>query len=197
LHPSVPPDGVVLCSSITDSSLVLNKEQPTDGVGVAQPTCVVIHEEYEWELEHQHSMKDDSLPSQPPSFFPNIIGEPAIHDFTCVSSSMNAPIVDLSQDTPYVSLVSNNGEDQSFIGNPLDLSSAFFRNAEGEHPSSSSTPLCDLSNHEDANQHPEFFDLGCCDLFTSSFDHDVDSLIVYLYNPLVYEDPSINKVKTP
>ena len=49
-HSGVPMEDVVLCSSIPDSSLVVNEEQPTDGVGVAQPTCIVIHEKYEWEL---------------------------------------------------------------------------------------------------------------------------------------------------
>lgn len=43
-HPGVPPNDVVLCSSIPDSSLVLNEEQPTDRVGVAQLICTVIHE---------------------------------------------------------------------------------------------------------------------------------------------------------
>ena len=56
------------------------------------------HEEYDWELEHQHLAMEDFLPFKPPPFFPNIFGEPTIHDFTCVSSSMNAPIVDHSQD---------------------------------------------------------------------------------------------------
>ena len=170
----------------------MNEERPTHRVGVAQPTCTVIHEEYEWDLEHQHSATDDSL-----SFFPNIIGELAIHDFACVSSSTDAPIVDISQDTPYVSPSSNNEEDQSFIGNPLDISSSFSRNAEGDHPSSSSTPLSDSSNHEDFDQHPEFFDLGCRDLSISSSDHDVDSLIVNPSKLMVYEDPSVNEVETP
>ena len=75
--------------SILDSSLVVNEDQTTDEVGVAQPTCTIIHEEYEWELEHQHSAKDDSLQSEPPLFFPNLFGEPIIHDFACVSSSMD------------------------------------------------------------------------------------------------------------
>ena len=66
----------------------------TDRVGVAQPTCIVIHEVYEWDLEHQHSAKDDSLPSNPPPFFPCIFGEPAILNFAHVSPSMDAPIVD-------------------------------------------------------------------------------------------------------
>ena len=74
----------------------MNEEQPTDGVGVAKPTCTVTHEECEWEIEHQHSAKDDSFLSEPPPFFHNLFGEPAIHDFACVSSSTDAPIVDLS-----------------------------------------------------------------------------------------------------
>ena len=37
-HLGVPLDDVVLCSSIPDSSLVVNEEHPTDGVGAAQPT---------------------------------------------------------------------------------------------------------------------------------------------------------------
>jgi len=46
-HSGVPPDDVALCSSILDSSFFMNEEQPIDRVGVAQPTCVLIHVEYE------------------------------------------------------------------------------------------------------------------------------------------------------
>lgn len=94
MHSSVPLDDIVLCSSIQGSSLVVNVKQPIDRVGVAQSPCAVIHEEYECGLEHQHSMRDDSLPSEPPPLFPNIFGEPTIHSFACVSSSMDASIVD-------------------------------------------------------------------------------------------------------
>ena len=99
LHSGVPSDDVVLCLSILYSSLVVNEEQPTDGFCVAQPTCVVIHEEYDLDLEHQHSAKDDSLLSEPPPFFPDIFGEPTIHGFTCASLSTDTPIVDHSLDT--------------------------------------------------------------------------------------------------
>ena len=105
--------------------------------------------------------------------------------------------VDLSQDTPYVSTSSNNEEDQSLIGNPLDISSALSGNVEGEHPSFSSTPLCESSNHETANQHPGFSNLGCRDLFTSSSNHDVDSLTVNILKTLVSDDLSIDEVETP
>jgi len=132
-----------LCSSILDSTPVANEDQAINNVGVAQPTCDVIHEEYHCEIEHHHSAKDDSLPSEPPPFFPDIFGEPIIHDFACVSSSTDAPIVDHSQDTPDVSPSSDNGEDKLFIENPLDLSFAFFGNIEDEFIRFSSTPLFD------------------------------------------------------
>lgn len=70
----------ILCFSIMDSTLVLNEYQAIDGVGTAQPTCTIIHEEYDRDLEHQHLAKDDSLLYEPPMFFPNIFGKPAIHD---------------------------------------------------------------------------------------------------------------------
>ena len=109
--------------SIPDSSLVLNEEHPIDGVGVAQLTCAIIHEEYEWELEHQHSAKDDSLLSKPPLFFHDLFGQPTIHYFACVSSSTDAPIIDHSQDSPDDGPSFENVEDKLFIENPLDLSS--------------------------------------------------------------------------
>ena len=37
---------IVLCSSIPNSTLVVNKDEVSDRVGVAQPTYSVIHEEY-------------------------------------------------------------------------------------------------------------------------------------------------------
>jgi len=66
----------------------------------------------------------------------------------------------------------------------------------GEYPCFSSTHLPASSNHEDANKHHEFFDLGCRDLFTSS-DHHVDSIVVNLSKTLVHDDLSINEVETP
>lgn len=159
-HSGVPPDDVVLGSSIPDSSLVVNKEQPTYGVGVAQPTCAVIQKEYEWELEHQHLAKDDSLLSEPPLFLPRCFGEPAIHDFVCVSSSTDAPIVDHSQDSPDASQSFDNGEDKLFIEDPLDPSSVFSRNTEDEFVHFSSTSLFDSSDHEDAEEFIDFSNRG-------------------------------------
>lgn len=99
LQLTIPLDDTVLCSSIPDSTLVLNEEQATDRVSLAQPTCVFIHEEYEWEIEHKHSTNDDCLSFDPPLFLPNIFGEPSIQDFACVCSSTYAPIIDHSSDT--------------------------------------------------------------------------------------------------
>lgn len=81
--------------------------------------------------------------------------------------------------------------------NPLDSSSVVFGNAEDEHCCFSYTPLCDSSKHKDFDKHLEFSDLGYPDLFTSSSDHDVDSIIVSMYETLVYDDISVSKVKTP
>lgn len=93
LYSNDPLDDTILCSSILDSILIMNEDQAIHGVGFAQPTCIVIHEEYDWEPEHQHSAKDDSFLFEPPPFFLDLFGEPAIHDFACVSPYMDAPIV--------------------------------------------------------------------------------------------------------
>jgi len=123
--------------------------------------------------------------------FPGILDDPAIPNFSCVSPSIDAPIVDHSQDRLNVRPSSNNGEDKSFIENSLKLSSDFFGNAKGEHSYFSSTPLSDSPNHEDVNEYREFSDLGCCDFSTSLSDHDIDSTVVNLSKTLVYIDLSI------
>lgn len=175
-----PSNDTVLCSSFLDSALVLNKDRSIDRVGVAQPTCTSIHEEHDRELEHPPAAGDHPCISIPPPFFPDILVDPSIPNFSCAFPSTDAPIVDHFQDTPDIILPSNNGEDQSFIENPLDISSSFSKNTEGEHPFLSYTPLFDSSNHEDSDQNPEFSDLVFRDLFTSSSVHDVDSLIIWL-----------------
>lgn len=180
-----------------DSSLVVNEEQPIDGVGVAQPICDVIHEEYEWEFEHQHSAKEEFLPFEPPLFFPSIFGEPAIHDFTCVSSSTYAPIVDHSQDSSNVGPSFNDGEDKLFIENLLDLSSVFSKNTEDEFVRFSTTRLFYSFDHEDANEIIDFSDRGDRDPFVSIFDHDHESITIDLSKPPVYDDLFDDEVETP
>ena len=70
-------------------------------------------------------MRDDTLLSESPLFFPNLFGEPAIHDFACVSSSTDAPIIDHLQDKADVNPSFDNVEDKLFIENPLDVSLPF------------------------------------------------------------------------
>jgi len=183
LHSSIPFDDIILCSSILDSTLVVNKKQAIGGVGVAQPICIVIHEEYEWEFEHQHLTKDDSLPFKPPPFFPDIFGEPAIPDFACVSPSTDEPIVDRLLDTLDVGPSFDNEGDKFFIENPLDLSCAFSRSTEGEFVLFSSTTLFDSSDHEDIDEIVDFSDRGYRDPYTSIFDHDHESIAVDLSKP--------------
>ena len=175
----------------------MNKEQPTDGVGVAQPTCVVIHEEYEWELEHQQLVKDDSLLSDPPPFLPSFFGEPSIHDFVCVSSFTDAPIFYHSQDSLYASPSFNNGEDKLFIEDPLDPSSVFSKNIEDEFVHFLSTHLFDSSDHEDAEEFIDFSDHDSRDSFASIFYHNHESIAVDPSKPSVYDDPPNDEVETP
>lgn len=161
-----PLDCTILCSSVLDSTPVLKEDRSIDGFGVEKPTCVAIHEEYDWELGHSQTLEDNPCLSTPPPFVPDILSNPAIPDFSYVSLSMDAPIIHHSQGTPDVSPSSDNGDDQSFIKHLLDFSSIFSGNAKYEDSFFSSTPLRDSSNLEDADQHLEFFDLGYCDLGT-------------------------------
>ena len=175
----------------------MKKDQSIYRVGVAQPTCAIIHEEYDWELEHQSLVKDDSLFSKPPLCFPNIFGDSAIPDFTCIYLSMDAPIFYHSQKILDVSPSSENREEKLLIEKSLDSSFACSRNIEGEHSCFSSTPLCDSSNHEDVGKNPKFSNRGYHDLSTSPSDHDVDSIIVNPSKALVYSDLFVDEVETP
>lgn len=121
-----PPDDTVLCSSILDSTLVLNEDRSIDGVDVTQLTCFGIHEEHDREFEHPPPIGDHPCLSIHHLFFLDILDDPTIPDFSCASPSLHAPIVDHSKDTPDISPPSDKGEYQSFIENTLDLSSSFF-----------------------------------------------------------------------
>ena len=142
-------------------------------------------------------MKDDLLRSMPPPLFPDISGDSVISDFPYVNPSMDASTFDHSQNTPNVNPSFDSGEKKSFIENPLDFPSIFFGNAKGEHSCFSSTPLFDLSNDEDVDELIDFSYQSFHDLFTPIFDHDVDSIVVDFSKPRVYDDLSIDEVKTP
>lgn len=190
-------DCTVLCSSILESTLVVSEGQAIDGVDVAQPTCIVIYNKYDCGSKHEPVVKDDLLLSAPPPHFLDIFGDYAISNFPCVNSSTNASTFDHSQNTLDVSLSFDNEEEKSFIENPLDFSSTFSGNTEGEHSCFSLTPLHDSSNHEDANEHAKCDDHGFHGIYTSSFDHDIYSLTLNLSKPLVSNDLSIEEVETP
>lgn len=151
----------------------------------------------EWELEHRHSTRDDFLPSEPPMFFPNIFGEPSIHDFTCISPSTDAPIFDHPQNKLDIGQSFDNGADNLFIENPLILSFSFSRHTEDEFVYFSSTPLFDSYDHEDGDEIIYFSSCGNRDPFVSIFDHDHDSITVDILNPPVYDDLSGDEVGTP
>ena len=103
LYSDDPWDCIVLSSSILNSTPIVKEDQAIDGFGVAQPTYVVIHEEYEWELEHQSLAKDDFLLSEPPPCFLDIFGDSAIFDFPCINPSIDVSIVDHSKNISDVS----------------------------------------------------------------------------------------------
>ena len=141
-------------------------------------------------------MKDNSLPSMPPPFFPNIFDELSIHDYPRVSSSTDAPIFDHSQYSPDVGPSFDNEEDKLFIENPLDISSVFSENTEDEFVHFSSTPPFGSSDHEDATEMVDSFDWGSRDPFVSIFDHNHDSIIAHVSNPPVYDDLPDDEVET-
>jgi len=142
-------------------------------------------------------VKDDSLPYASHLLYLDIPCDSATFVIPCENSFPDVSTFDHSQDTPDVSLSLHCEENTSSSEIVSHLSFIIYENAEGELPCFSSTPLHDSSNHEDADEHPEFSDRGCHDLCTSSFYHDVDSLVVNLYKPLVSNDLPIDGVETP
>lgn len=179
-HSFDPPDCVVLCSPIPSSTPIVNEDQAIDRVDVAQPTCIVIYNEYEWESEHQPGVRDDLLLSTPPPLFPDIFGDSVILYLPYVNSSTDTSTSDHLQNPPDAIPSFDNGEEKFFTENLLHFSSTFSKNAEGEHSLFSSTPLFDSSYHEDVDELIDFSDRSCRDLFTPIFNHDVELIIVDL-----------------
>jgi len=75
------PDCTVLCSSIPNSSLIVNKDQALDEFGVMQPTCAIFHDECVRESKEELAVKDDSLPAMPHLLHPDIHCDSATADF--------------------------------------------------------------------------------------------------------------------
>ena len=110
---------------------------------------------------------------------------------------MNAPIVDHSKNTLDVIPSSDNGDDKLFTKNPLEFSSTFSWNIEGEFVCFSSTPPFDSSDHEDVDEIIDFADHSCRDLWTPVFNHDGDSIIVNFSKSPVYDDLSVDEAEIP
>ena len=121
----------------------MNEDQVVDGVGVVQPTCAIIHDEYVQESKEELAVKDDSLPTMPHPLYPNIHCDSATIDFPYENSFLVLSTSNRSQDTLDVSLSLHCGEDTSSYKNPFNLLSVISENTEGEHPCFSSTPLHD------------------------------------------------------
>lgn len=175
----------------------MNKDQVVDRVGVIQPTCAIIHDECVWESKEELVVKDKSLLATPHPLHPDIPCDSSTIDFPCENSFLGASTSNHSQDTLDVSLSLQCREDTSSSEHSSILSSIFLENTEGEHLCFSSTPLPDSTNHDNVNEHLEFFDLGCHDLFTSSSDQNVDSTVVNLSKTLVCDDLSVHEVEIP
>jgi len=187
---------MVLLSSIPDSSPAMNEDQVFDGVSAMQPICAIIHDEYVYESKEEPAVKDDSLPSAPHSLCPDSPCDSATIDFPCENSFMVVSTFDCSQDMLDDNLSLHFTDDKSSSKNASNLSSVISKNNKGERPFFSSTPLRDSSNHEDANKHCGFSDLGCRDLSTSSSNHHFYSILFNPSKPLVYDDLSVDKVET-
>lgn len=76
-----PPNCIVLCSSILDSSPTMNEDQVVERVGVMQPTCTIIHDECVWESKEEPTVKDDSLLAVPHPLYLDIPCDFATVDF--------------------------------------------------------------------------------------------------------------------
>jgi len=196
-HFVYPLDCTVLCSPVPDSTLVVHEDLVVDEVCVEHPTCAIIYDEYVWESEEEAVVKDDLLLSTPHLLFPDIFGDFSIVDFPCENTFPGASTSDHSHNIPDVNLPLHIGDDTFSFANPLNISSIFCENAEGEHSCFSSTPLYDSSDHEDVDEHIEFLDHGCHDFFSPSFNHDVDSCDVDLSKPLIFDDLPVEEVETP
>lgn len=173
-----PTDCNVLCSSILTSTLVVNKDK-----------CV-------WEFQEEPTVKDESLPSVIHLLYPEIPYDSATFHSPYENSFLNVSTSNHSQETPDFSLPLHFGEETSSFKHLSHMSYVFSESTKGENPCFAYNPLHDSSNHEDANEYPEFSDHGSHDLYISSSNHDVDSIDVNMSHPLVSDDISIEVVKT-
>lgn len=150
--PFDPPDCDVLCSPMSNISFDVHEDQVLDGVGVEQPTCGIIFDEYVWEYEQESVVKDDLLLSTPLPHYPNIFHDSIILVEPCEKSVfVDFTTFDHSQNTWNANFPSECGEDNFFLHVPPNLSSYLFRSIESEISCFASSPLYDFLYHEDAS----------------------------------------------
>jgi len=116
---------------------------------------------------------------------------------SCENPSPNVFTSDHSQNTPDVILSLYCGEDTSFFLNPPNLTYFIFENPEGDNSYFLSTPLYDLPDHENADEYLDIYDHGWRDICTYSFNHDVNSHVVNISRPSVFDDLPDDEVETP
>lgn len=106
LHSVDPPNFTVLCFPIPDSSPIVNEDQVINKVGVMQPTCTIIHDEFVQESKEEPVVKDDPLPAIPHSLYPDIPCDSTTTDFPCENPFLDVFTFDHSQDTSDVNMSS-------------------------------------------------------------------------------------------
>ena len=94
-----PPDCIIFCSPIPNSSPVVNEDQVVDEVGVMQPTCTIIHDECVQESKEEPTVKDDSLLAVPHLIYPDIPCDSAFVNFPCENPFPNVSTSNHPQDT--------------------------------------------------------------------------------------------------
>lgn len=107
-----------------------------------------------------------------------------VNQKTCENTLQDASNFDHLQSTSNVVMSLHRGEDTSLFTNPLNISSIISINVDDKYYCFSSTPLYNSSNHEDVDEHIKFFYHGFHDLFSPSFDHNVDLFVVDLSKAL-------------
>lgn len=89
--PSNPPYCDVLCSIVSNLTCDVHEDQVLNGVGIMQPTCDIIHDDYVGELiaEPESTKKDDSIPSTPLLHHSDISPKFFISDESCENLVFN------------------------------------------------------------------------------------------------------------
>jgi len=86
-------------SPISNVSFVVHEDQVLDGVGIEEPTCDIIFDEYVWEPEQELAVKYDLLLFSPLLHYPDIFHDSIILAQSCQNSFSNVSSFDHLQNT--------------------------------------------------------------------------------------------------